>query len=209
MPSPALPDPLRGVLFDMDGVLIDSGRIWYDVLQRVVRDLGGPEVAYADFAATFGQGATADMRQFFEGLSRQAVTARYYEVFPDYLDGLRLMPGAVELLDALQHRGLARAVVTNTPRDLAGLMLGRFDLLQRFDTVVGSDEAPEKPAPDMIHLALGRLGLLPGEVVYVGDSASDRGATRAAGVFMFGLGHPAEVTISRLDQLLPRLPGRV
>lgn len=200
------PESIQAVLFDMDGVLLDSGRIWYDVLLRVVSDFGGPHVPYEDFAATFGQGVEADLKQFFPGRTRQEVSRAYYEVFPDYIDRMQRMPGAVELLDALDRKGIGRAVVTNTPRDLAELMLDRFDLLDMVETVVGSSEAPEKPAPDMIHIALERLSLRADQVVYVGDSASDHGATRAAGIFMFGLDHPGEQTISRLDDLFDHLP---
>ncbi len=200
------PNPLEAILFDMDGVLLDSGRIWYDVLLRVVSDFGGPHVPYEDFAATFGQGVEADMKQFFAGRTRHEVSRAYYQVFPDYIDRMRRMPGAIELLETLGRQGIARAVVTNTPRDLAELMLDRFDLLDLVETVVGSSEAPEKPAPDMIHIALERLSLQADQVVYVGDSASDHGATRAAGVFMFGLDHPGERTISRLDELFDHLP---
>ena len=108
--------------------------------------------------------------------------------FLTQLDAMQPMPGAADVLDALAAQGIARAVVTNTPTALATKMLAHFGLLERVQLLVGGGDAAEKPAPDLIHLALARLGLDPSQVLYVGDSWADGAATRAAGIFMLGLG---------------------
>lgn len=187
-PPPAPPDRPRAVLFDMDGVLLHSGRLWHAVTNRVLADFGLPAVDYADFMATFGQGVAADLAQFYPGRTRAEVEAALERHFLPQLGAMQPMPGAAEALDLLAARGIGRAVVTNTPTALATRMLAYFRLLERVQLLVGGGDAPEKPAPDLVHLALDRLGLGPGEVLYVGDSWADGAATRAAGVFMLGLG---------------------
>jgi len=186
-PRPAPPDRPRAVLFDMDGVLLQSGRLWHAVTNRVVAEFGLPAVDYGDFMATFGQGVAADLAQFYPGRTREDVEDALKRHFLPQLGAMQPMAGAAEVLDDLAARGIARAVVTNTPTALAARMLGHFRLLERVQLLVGGGDAAEKPSPELIHLALARLGLEPGEVLYVGDSWADGAATRAAGVFMLGL----------------------
>jgi len=197
----AWPASLRAVLFDLDGVLIDSAQAWHRVVVLGAQRHGGRVVDFETFARTFGQGPDADQRDYFPGCSVADVSAFYAETFPQQLAALRLMPGALALLRALGERGLRRAVVTNTPVALARAVLATHGLAPLLEATAAAGEAPEKPSPDLVQLALARLGVAPGEVIYVGDSASDRGATTAAGVFMVGLRHPADATIDHLDQL--------
>lgn len=198
----AWPCRLRAVLFDLDGVLIDSARAWHRVVVLGAQRYGGRVVDFETFARTFGQGPDADQRDYFPGCSVASVSAFYAETFPQQLAELRPMPGALALLRSLGERGLRRAVVTNTPLPLAREVLSTHGLAPLLEATAAAGEAPEKPSPALVQLALSRLGVAPAEAVYVGDSASDRGATRAAGVFMLGLGHPADATINHLDEVL-------
>ena len=202
-PTAALPARPQAVLFDMDGVLLHSGQLWHVVVNQVIAGFGGAPVTYEAFMATFGQGVAADMAQYYPGHSRPEVEAAMIRCFLTQLDAMQPMPGAADVLDALAAQGIARAVVTNTPTALATKMLAHFGLLERVQLLVGGGDAAEKPAPDLIHLALARLGLDPSQVLYVGDSWADGAATRAAGVFMLGLGtDEGDRRIARLDELL-------
>lgn len=199
---PGWPTTLRALLFDLDGVLVDSAHAWHRVVVLGAQRFGGRVVDYATFARTFGQGPDADQRDYFPGCSVAEVSAFYAETFPQQLAELRPMPGALAVLRALGQRGLLRAVVTNTPHALAREVLAAQGIAPLLEASAAAGEAPEKPRPELVQLALARLGVAAHEAVYVGDSASDRGATHAAGVFMCGLGHPADATIDHLEQLL-------
>lgn len=201
------PATVRGVLFDLDGVLIDSARAWYQVIRRGAERYRGPAVSYEAFLATFGQGPAADQRDFFPGCTVDQVQCFYAETFPEELGAIELMDGALELLGNLRSRDIRRAVVTNTPRALASQILEQRGLAALLDTSAAAGEAAEKPSPELVQLALQRLELTPQEVVYVGDSASDRAATRSAGVFMVGLRCPGDVTVGALTELLDYLPA--
>jgi HAD superfamily hydrolase (TIGR01509 family) len=109
----------------------------------------------------------------------------------------------LDVLDALGRRGILRAVVTNTPADLARRVLADKGFATRLEVVAAAGEAAEKPAPDLVRLALARLGVAPAEAIFVGDSDSDLRAARAAGVRMIGLGHEGDARIGALADLLP------
>jgi phosphoglycolate phosphatase len=95
----------------------------------------------------------------------------------------RLMPGAGRLLDRLHALGLRLGVCSNKPVAFTTALLESFGLAARFAVVLGPEDVPRpKPAPDMLRTALGRLGLLPSEALYVGDMAVDVATARAAGV---------------------------
>ncbi|MCA9664501.1 MAG: HAD family hydrolase [Myxococcales bacterium] len=196
-------DVLRGVLFDLDGVLIDSSRAWHRVINRGRERLGyAPPISWQAFIATFGQSVERDRDDFFARHSVEQVDALFDELMCDELDAIALDPLAHTVLDALAERGLARAVVTNTPLALARRVLAATDIAPRVQALCAAGEAASKPAPDLVLLCLERLGLSASEVVYVGDSASDRGATRAAGVAMLGLRTDGDARIESLQDLL-------
>jgi HAD superfamily hydrolase (TIGR01549 family) len=204
MPSQTLArsSRLKGVLFDLDGVLIDSARAWHRVISSSAERLSGLEVPFDRFSETFGQGPDADRAAYFPDSTASEVSRLYHECFPEHLDAVELIDGALEVLEQLRERGLRCAVVTNTPRELAQKILRSKGIDELIDTVAGAGDAPEKPVPDLIHVALSRLDLGTDEVLYVGDSNSDRGAARAAGVFMVGLNQQGDATIHALPELL-------
>jgi HAD superfamily hydrolase (TIGR01549 family) len=196
---------VRGLLFDLDGVLINSERAWFRVLERARQERGYDAIDYQGFRRSFGQGVEADRRDFFPRQSVTEVIADYERLFPAELAAVELMDGALAVLAVLRARGLQLAVVTNTPRALAAQILERTGIIAYLSAFAASGEAPEKPSPDLIHLALDRLGLKPTEVAYVGDSHSDLVACRAARVRMLGLGIQGDESLDTLPQVLTYL----
>lgn len=197
------PQTVRGVLFDLDGVLIDSARAWFETIKA---GSDHPErLTFDDFLPTFGQGPEADRQAYFPGWTEAAVSRFYLDTFPQQLDNVALMPGAHELLARLRDGGLRLAVVTNTPRPLAEAVLTNKAIAPLIDTLAAAGDAAEKPEPDLIFRALATLGLSANEVVYVGDSPSDLAATRTAGVYMIGLDADGDETISELGEVVQRL----
>lgn len=199
--SPPFPARLRGVLFDMDGVLVSSSPAWFRILNRAAEEFGAAPVSHDVFVSTFGQGVEADRDRFFPDRSVEEILAFYDRTFPEELALVEPAPGAASLLAALRQQRLARAVVTNAPRTTAASILAATGLDALLDLFVASGDAAEKPAPDLLHLALGRLGLAPADVVYVGDTPTDREAAAAAGAYFVGFGIEGERRISALDDL--------
>ncbi|WP_395811073.1 HAD family hydrolase [Archangium minus] len=202
----------NAVLFDMDGVLVRSEEAWLRVLEDAGRLFRGSPVTREEFAPTFGQGTAEDVRVFGLRCTPAELDAFYVEHLPRYAGEVWVNPDARALLEALASRGVRRAVVTNSVSALARTLLGAARLLDYFEVLACSDlVANAKPAPDLVHYALGRLGVAPGAALMVGDSRFDRGAAGAAGVRFVGLGLDGDARIERLGELLhftdARIPG--
>lgn len=181
-------DGLRAVVFDMDGLLLDSERIAYDIGRQVSLDLGIPwthEVAMqmiglnsreheALLKGAFGDDYPLEAHRAEFGLRYEAVIAA---------GSIPLKPGVRELFDALEAAGLPRAVATSTRRSRALPKLDAVGLLARVHVVVAGDEvARGKPAPDIFLAAAERLGHAPADCLALEDSNAGVRAARDAGM---------------------------
>jgi phosphoglycolate phosphatase/AHBA synthesis associated protein len=203
---------VRAVLFDLDGVLIDSHEVWFALLQEAARALGPPgsAVMRADFEAGLGQGIEADIARWFPGRTVPEVEAYYAAHFLDHRAHLRVDPDAADVLAGLRESGVPSAVVTNTPSPLAREILATVGL--EIGVVVGGTDVPRpKPAPDIVLRAAELLRVSAADAIVVGDTAFDRDAARTAGVRFAGLGIEGDVALARLRDVLTlaREPGRL
>jgi HAD superfamily hydrolase (TIGR01549 family) len=193
--------PFRAVLFDLDGVLVDSYEVWLHVLNAVARELGYPAVSREVFAAGWGQGIEADVERFYPRHSVAEIEARYAAAYREHLAHLRYDPAARVVLETLRGRGLRTAMVTNTPGDIARAIAVHGGLV--FDAVVGgTDVARGKPAPDVVLRACEHVGVAPPDAVVVGDTAYDRDAARAAGAAFAGFRFGDHPRLERLQEVL-------
>lgn len=174
-------DNPRAVLFDMDGVLVDSFTMWLHAMNDVAAELGHPPIEPAAFEAAFGQGVEDDLRTFYQGSTRVEVEAAQARALPRHAHRLQANPAAREVLVWLAERGLARAVVTNTQHDAVDGLLAHAGLAGAFDVVIGvSATVRGKPAPDLLLRACDALAVDPADALMVGDTSYDRGAAEAA-----------------------------
>lgn len=179
---------VRAVLFDMDGVLIDSFEMWFETMNAVARRFEAPAISREALRAAFGQGVEEDVRTFYRGVDIPTLNAAYDEEMPQFVDRIRPNPTAPAALAALEQRGIARAVVTNTQRSVVDGILTRCGLRSGIDHI--SAVAPglrEKPHPDLLRHALDHFDVPREAALMVGDTeVYDGAAARAAGVpFLF------------------------
>ena len=197
---------VRAVLFDMDGVLVDSFEAWLRLMNATALHLGYPPVGREQFRAVYGQPTSEDVRMFFPRHTVAEVEDFYDAHFGDYTQHIEANPDAPGVLAALREMSLGVAVVTNTPSPLAGRVLEGLGLVP--DALVGGSDVPAaKPAPDMVLRACGLLGVAPAEALMVGDSAYDCQAAAAAGVRFAGLGIDGDVRLQRLSDVLALVRG--
>ena len=189
---------LRAVLFDMDGTLVETEQYWGEAMFELAELLGG-RMSEAARARTIGASMRVSMNILHAdlGLRRSEeqlqADARWVEDRTAELmaAGISWRPGAAELLREVRATGLATALVTTTPRRLAGIVLAviRADLGEDpFDVTVCGDEVPaRKPDPAPYRQAMQALAVDPGECVVIEDSQAGVTAGLAAGVAVLGV----------------------
>jgi HAD superfamily hydrolase (TIGR01509 family) len=198
---------IKAVLFDMDGVLVDSFEAWLALLNATAQHYGQPPVTREGFLAVYGQSTEKDVEAFFPDQSVQEIDGYYEAHFHEHARHVVAMPDAHTVLNAVKARGLRTAVVTNTAGILARNILQGLGLVT--ERVIGGDEVSHaKPAPDIVLLACELLGVSPSEAIVVGDSVYDMEAAAGAGARSVGVnGITSDNTLASLAELPALLDG--
>jgi phosphoglycolate phosphatase len=179
---------IRGVLFDLDGTLIDSAPDLGAAadLMRTRRGLSGlPLERYRPLA---GAGARGMLRVAFdltpEHPTYEALKEEFFGHYEDcLLQRTRAFDDVDRLLQALVAAGLQWGVVTNKSQRFTSPLTGAMALFRSASTIISGDTTPHaKPHPEPLLEAARRMALLPTECLYVGDDARDIAAGRAAGM---------------------------
>ena len=208
MPShdPAQSEPaahrLRGVIFDMDGVLVLSEPILAEAAIRMFAEHGAT-VRHEEFRPFIGMGEDRYIGGVAEArgiaLDLPAAKARTYALYLDLIKGrLKALPGVVEFVAHCRKRGLALAVASSADAVKVAGNLREIGLPpETFDAVVdGTQATRKKPAPDIFLEAIRRLGLKPAECLVIEDAIAGVTAAKAAGARCL-----AVTTSFRPDQL--------
>jgi phosphoglycolate phosphatase len=185
---------LSGVLFDLDGTLLDTAS---DIARALNRAFGEQDLAplpVADVSRMIGRGSpmlieratAARSREFSDG-EKAALLERFFHHYGDLEENdesdARPYAGVGETLRLLHDAQLRIGVVTNKHHRFASALLARLNLMQWIGVVVGGDTCErQKPDPQPLLFACQALGLSPSEVLMVGDSINDVTAARAAGI---------------------------
>jgi AHBA synthesis associated protein len=179
--SVAVGENTRAVVFDLDGVLIDSFAVMREAFTIAYAEVVGPgEAPFDEYNRHLGRYFPDIMKimglplEMEEPFVRESYRLAHKVVVFD---------GVVEVLRTLRRRGLGLAVATGKSGPRARSLLDELGMLPMFDHVIGSDEvACPKPAPDIVLRALDLLGVQPGNAVMVGDAVTDLASARSAGV---------------------------
>ncbi len=208
---------LQAVLFDMDGLLVDTEPLWFEVETEVMARLGGTWTE-ADQQELLGSSLGNAVRYFSE---RAAVPATPAEIADWMIGGIvdkvgdrgvTMMPGAARLVAEVAASGLRYALVTSSQRRFVDAVLSRTGL--RFPVAVtGTDVTRGKPHPEPYLLAARRLGAEPGRCLVLEDSPTGVAAAEAAGCFVVAVPTlkavepgPGRLVLDSLEDLdVPRL----
>ncbi len=178
------------ILLDLDGTLIDSGPIILASMRHAARAVLGIEVDEAKVrAAIGGPGLAAQMRELDPDRVDELVDA--YRAHNEPLhEELEAFDGMLDLMPRLLERGHRLGIVTSKRRATVELAFERFPALRELtEVLVGADDTErQKPDPDPLLEALGRLGARPEEAAYIGDSPFDVCAAKAGGLFAVAVG---------------------
>lgn len=212
---------MDAVVFDLDGVLVDTEHVWDEVREQLAREWHGTYTPEAQ-RAMMGMSSPEWSRYMHEALGLPQtpeeigaeVVAR---MLARYREQLPLVPGAAAAVERLAADGLRLAVASSSNRPLIETVLAEAGIAGAFAAVVSSEEvARGKPAPDVYLEAARRLGTPPERCVAVEDSTNGLRSAHAAGMRL--VAYPsatyppaadalalADVVLHSLDELLPSL----
>lgn len=205
---------MKAVLFDMDGTLVDSEKLWDVAMQELYRKFGAemtPEVR----ESTVGGSAESVMRIVYTDLGLEhdpadmAATADWLHVITGELfeAGLPWCDGARELLDALHAAAVPMALVTNTRRGLTERALDSIGRHYFTASVCGDEVANGKPAPDPYRKAATLLGLNPVQCLAIEDSVTGALSAEDAGCPVLVVPNDVEVPLTVRRRQITTLSG--
>lgn len=184
MPSDSA--PRRGVLFDIDGTLVDTNYphvlAWWHAFRTA-----GYTVSVSDIHRKVGMGADLLVSALIEKDDEQVATGHRHFYAP-YLEQLQPFPAAAELLRAAAGLGLEVVLASSAEQEEVDAMtaaLGADDVVTVVTT--SADAEASKPAPDILEAALSESGLQPANCLVVGDTVWDVQAARKAGMPCVGV----------------------
>jgi N-acetyl-D-muramate 6-phosphate phosphatase len=184
-----LQQPLRAVLFDLDGTLIDTAPDFIRII-GLMCEQAQIQVPTDDLIrAQVSEGARAMVNLIYPDLEMNSpellqMRQQFLEIYAQNIAvDTCLFPQMEALLSTLEELGLPWGIVTNKPRSLSELLLAALNLTERCQVLVCPDDVTRtKPDPEPMLLAASQLDLPPGQIVYVGDHPRDIDAGRAAGM---------------------------
>ena len=202
----------RAVIFDMDGLLLDTETLWHEAEAELFRRHGA-EFTHEDQLRVIGTSFDTSARYFAERLGWpverrmelvQESTALMHERVRDQVHA---RPGAVELIQRLRTlEGVRLGLASNSPRYLVDDALATAGMTDAFETIVTSDDVERpKPAPDIYLLVCERLGVDPSEALALEDSSSGVVAAKAAGLTCIAVPMFAETDVSAADRVIASL----
>lgn len=203
--------PIKGIIFDLDGVLTDTSELHYRAWKQLGADLGlDVSPTLKDEVRGLSRRASLDVLLRSRSVSEVEAAAlmerknRYYLALIEQLSPQDVLPGVRELLTEIRAAGL-RVAVASASRN-AATVIERLGLTSMVDVICdGASVEQLKPAPDLFLHAAARLGLLPQECLVIEDAAAGVEAARAAEMRVVGIGPPDQVGAA--DLVLPSLAG--
>jgi HAD superfamily hydrolase (TIGR01509 family) len=204
----------KAILFDMDGVLIDSEPLFLDAINRIVVEESQDPITEDEnennlIGTTVNQ--TWDRLKTLRTLTKSTheYISRYDSVVKEVLSQrLEPQPGVVDLLKECEARGLPKAVASSALREWVHLKLNSIGLQDYFETILGGDDVINgKPKPDIYLLAAERLGLNANECIAIEDSPVGIRAAVSSGAYTIAVKtyFTRNLDISHADMVLNSL----
>lgn len=182
-----LPRPVKAVVFDMDGLLVDTEQLVFKAMRETARGLGG-EMPFSTFQLMIGLPAAVSQdilfEHFGEGFDPDAWSEEVSRHFRDGVEaGIALKAGVVEILDYLDLAAMPRAIATSSTLASVHQSLGPHGLVDRFHALITRDvQIHSKPHPEPFQKAAAALGVAPPDCLALEDSHNGVRSAAAAGM---------------------------
>lgn len=167
---------IKGIIFDLDGTLIDSMKVWFDVDRKLLRENGitTPSESVSEKVRTMSieQSSRFFIEELGLKLTQEQIISRIEELVRiEYEQNIPLKPHVEEILGYLDEKGIPYGIATATYKSLAEAVLKRLGIFERFRFVLTDVDYPRgKRFPEIFLGAAERLGTLPEETLVIEDS---------------------------------------
>jgi HAD superfamily hydrolase (TIGR01509 family) len=174
------------VIWDMDGVIVDTGRYhfraWKDVLEPL-----NISFSWEDFRQTFGMNNYGLLTKLFgyppTPILISQIADKKEERFRELIKGkIKLEPGVFEWINQISRFGYLQAIASSAPQANIDQLLDELSICQYFQTVVSAEKMPGKPDPTVFLSAAANLGVSPGNSIVIEDSVAGLSAAQKAGM---------------------------
>jgi len=200
----------RGVLWDLDGVVVNTGEFHYQAWSLVLPEYGLP-VTRETFQATFGMNNVGVLTTLYGPTLAPELVAeigdRKEEAFRQAMRGhVQALPGVLDWLARLKAHGVPQALATSAPPANIDVMLDELGLWSYFDAVLSGSDLPGKPDPTLFLKAAGEIGVPPERCVVVEDAVAGVEAAKRAGMRCIAVTttNPADI-LTEADVIVERL----
>ncbi len=204
---------LRGILWDMDGVLIDTTDAHYEAWRSIAAGRG-IQLERQDFLGVMGRNNIDTIEYLFhrpaDPLEALEIGKQKEVMFRSLLRGrVHLLPGVLEWLMYFRSNGYAQAVATSAPWENIDALLAETNIRPYFQAIVSAYDLPGKPDPFVFLEAARQVGVTPAECLVIEDSLVGIEAARRGGMRCLAVEttHPAG-KLTKADWILPRLSSQ-
>jgi len=186
---------LGAVIFDMDGVIVDSEHLHLQAERKLFASFG-IKVTDKELQSYMGGAPQMFLRHYIDHYRLNMSVGQLYSIhkknlFQLYQEKVELLPGLLELIIALKNDFIDLAVASSSDRELIFLVLEKFDLFPYFKVIIsGGEVSRPKPSPDIFIEALRRLDCNVSESVVIEDSSAGVKAAKSAGITCVGFRSP-------------------
>jgi HAD superfamily hydrolase (TIGR01509 family) len=189
----------KAILFDMDGVLVDSLDSWWKSLNHSLKKHNQKEISRDEFIDKYWG---HDLYWNLEKNNLDLSVGKFCNIiYYKYTDKVKIYKTTKKTLKKLSK--YKKSIITNTPRDCTNQILENLNIRKYFDFILtSSDVKIAKPDPEIVLKACEKFKLNPSEVVLVGDTESDIKAGKKAGCKVIGVNIDADYRINELKDLL-------
>ncbi len=202
---------VSAILWDLDGVIVDSAPFHYEAYRRVLgaRGIVLPEERFRkELLGLRNEAILHALLGEIDPAEARTLAAQKEAIFRRLLRGrVRALPGAIPLLRRARQAGLRQAIVSSTPRENIAAVLQELGAEELLDAVVGEEDATRgKPDPEGFLVAAGRLAVPPQACVVIEDAPQGVAAGKAAGMRVIAVSttRPPEL-LARADLVVPSL----
>lgn len=178
---------LEGIIFDFDGVVIDTEYEWYPIIMDWFKKTHDYDLLMEEYLMCIGSNSNKMLKIVSEKIGTEITMDDYHDaIFPTFKENTQKLPamaGVEALMKDAKAKGLKIAIATSSPRNHPLTHLKRLDLLEYVDVIVGGDEVENiKPEPDLFNRAQQLLGIDKNKLIIFEDSLNGLHAGVKAGI---------------------------